>query len=39
VHGSTPLPLEYLRLTVDPRADQATSSTTFGPFSWERIQP
>jgi Calcineurin-like phosphoesterase len=39
VHGSTPLPLEYLRLTVDPRADNATTSTTFGPFSWERIEP
>jgi hypothetical protein len=39
VHGSTPLPLEYLRLTVDPRADNATTSTSFGPFSWARIEP
>jgi hypothetical protein len=38
VHGST-FPLEWLRLTVDPRADSASSSTAFGPFSWERIQP
>jgi hypothetical protein len=26
-------------LTVDPRADNATTSTSFGPFSWERIEP
>jgi Calcineurin-like phosphoesterase len=38
VHGST-FPLEYLRLTVDPRADYAPSDTAFGPFSWERVQP
>jgi hypothetical protein len=39
VHGSTPLPLEYLRLTVDPRADSPAAATAFGPFSWERIEP
>jgi hypothetical protein len=38
VHGST-FPLEYLRLTVDPRASNPTTSTSFGPFSWERVQP
>jgi hypothetical protein len=39
VHGST-FPLEWLRLTVDPRANQPASDTTFGPFSWQRmIQP
>jgi hypothetical protein len=37
VHGST-FPLEWLRLTVDPRAD-SYSVTSFGPFSWERVQP
>ena len=39
VHGST-FPLEWLRLTVDPRATNPTTDTSFGPFSWEReIQP
>jgi len=38
VHGST-FPLEYLRLTDDPRASNPTTPTSFGPFSWERIQP
>jgi hypothetical protein len=37
VHGST-FPLEWLRLTVDPGAD-GSSATSFGPFSWERVQP
>jgi len=36
VHGST-LPLEWLRLTVDPRANSATAENAFGPFSWERV--
>jgi hypothetical protein len=39
VHGSTPPPLEYLRLTVDPRADYVPSSNAFGSFSWERVEP
>jgi hypothetical protein len=42
VHGGTTFPaqpLEYTRLTDDPRADNATTSTSFGPFSWERVQP
>jgi hypothetical protein len=38
VHGST-FPLEYIRLTVNPRANNAATSTTFGPFSWERVIP
>jgi hypothetical protein len=38
VHGST-APLEYLRLSIDPRANHPASDTTFGPFSWERVQP
>jgi hypothetical protein len=39
VHGST-FPLEWLRLTIDPRASAPLGETTFGPFSWERrIQP
>lgn len=35
VHGST-IPLEYLRLTVNPR-NEATTTTSFGPFSWQRV--
>jgi hypothetical protein len=39
VHGST-FPLEWLRLTIDPHANQPAGDTTFGPFSWQRmIQP
>jgi len=39
VHGST-LPLEWLRLTIDPAVNAPESPTAFGPFSWERmIQP
>ncbi len=38
VHGST-FPLEYTRLTVNPRARNATTATSFGPFSWERVIP
>jgi hypothetical protein len=44
VHGSgydpgppnTVLPLEWLKLTVDPDAHNKTTDTTFGPFSWQR---
>ena len=42
VHGGTTYPnqpLEYTRLADDPRATYPTSRTTFGPFSWERVQP
>jgi hypothetical protein len=38
VHGST-FPLEYTRLSVNLRANSATTATTFGPFSWERVIP
>ena len=36
VHGST-IPLEWLKLRVDPRAQAANGATAFGPFSWTRI--
>jgi hypothetical protein len=36
VHGST-FPLEWLKLTVDSDAHNATSPSTFGPFSWQRM--
>ncbi|MDX6686015.1 MAG: hypothetical protein QOF86_2143 [Baekduia sp.] len=39
VHGST-FPLEWLKLTVDTKAQNPAGDTAFGPFSWEReIQP
>ncbi|MFA5982865.1 MAG: metallophosphoesterase [Methylococcaceae bacterium] len=38
VHGST-FPLEYLRLTINPRAKNDDSDSAFGPFNWERVQP
>ncbi|HKU14377.1 MAG TPA: hypothetical protein VJQ52_08270 [Steroidobacteraceae bacterium] len=38
VHGSV-FPLEYLRLSIDTRANRAASATSFGPFSWERVIP
>jgi hypothetical protein len=38
VHGST-TPLEWLRLTIDPRASAPNGPDAFGPFSWERVQP
>ncbi|MEA2218851.1 MAG: hypothetical protein QOJ35_1477 [Solirubrobacteraceae bacterium] len=39
VHGST-FPLEWLKLTIDPRADNPPGSEAFGPFRWQRmIQP
>jgi len=36
VHGST-FPLEWLKLTIDPQADNPATDTTFGPFSWKRM--
>jgi hypothetical protein len=36
VHGST-FPLEWLRLTVDPRAAQPAGANAFGPFRWVRV--
>jgi hypothetical protein len=41
VHGGTTFPaqpLEYTRLTDDPRASNAASANAFGPFSWTRVQ-
>jgi hypothetical protein len=39
VHGST-FPLEWLKLTIDPRANAPADAYSFGPFSWQRmIQP
>ncbi len=38
VHGST-FPLEWLRLTVDPRVNNPVGPNSFGPFSWQRVQP
>jgi hypothetical protein len=40
VHGDNydpALPLEWLKLTVDPDAHYKTTDTTFGPFSWQRM--
>jgi hypothetical protein len=37
VHGEA-LPLEYLRLSIDSRAN-GSGATAFGPFSWERVVP
>ena len=36
VHGST-LPLEWLKLTVDPRAHASNGAYAFGPFAWTRV--
>jgi len=38
VHGST-LPLEWLKLTITPGANNPTTGTSFGPFSWQRVTP
>jgi len=41
LHGST-FPLEWLRLTIDPRSSAYSDTATggaFGPFSWTRVQP
>ncbi|MEO8309376.1 MAG: metallophosphoesterase [Pseudomonadota bacterium] len=38
IHGST-FPLEYTRLSVNPRAAYPASDKAFGPFSWERVIP
>jgi hypothetical protein len=37
VHGST-FPLEWLKLSIDPRAawENASTPTSWGPFSWQR---
>jgi len=39
VHGST-IPLEWLKMSVDPAQNAANGADAFGPFSWSRmIQP
>jgi hypothetical protein len=38
VHGET-MPLEWLKLKVDPRANYKHELDAFGPFSWQRIKP
>jgi hypothetical protein len=39
VHGSNSSgePMEWVKLTVDPEADNPVTGTTFGPFSWSRV--
>jgi hypothetical protein len=37
VHGST-LPAEWLRLTITPGRNHPSTASSFGPFSWERVQ-
>ena len=36
VHGST-TPLEWLKLTINPRAHAAPGDYAIGPFSWQRM--
>jgi hypothetical protein len=36
VHGST-FPLEWLKVTIDPRSHGPATEDSFGPFSWERM--
>jgi hypothetical protein len=38
VHGSL-FPLEYTRLTIDPRKNSPATANSFGPLSWERVIP
>ena len=38
VHGST-LPLEWLRLTIDPKKNAANGANAFGPFAWQDELP
>jgi len=38
VHGAY-FPLEYLRLTIEPRVNYPESDSAFGPFSWDRVNP
>jgi hypothetical protein len=42
VHGNATVsgtPMEWIKLTVDPRANATASENAFGPFSWTREQP
>jgi len=38
VHGST-FPLEWLKVTIDPKKSAPNGDDAFGPFRWQRIQP
>jgi hypothetical protein len=38
VHGST-MPLEWLKLTIDPHQHAPNGSDAFGPFAWRRMIP
>ena len=38
VHGET-LPLEWLKLLIDPAANAKHDLDAFGPFTWKRFQP
>jgi hypothetical protein len=38
VHGST-MPSEWLKLGIDPDANAANGTDSFGPFNWKRIKP
>ena len=38
VHGET-IPLEWLKLHIDPMANAKPGLEAFGPFSWKRMQP
>jgi hypothetical protein len=36
VHGST-FPLEWPKLTIDPRANAVNGANAFGPIGWTRM--
>jgi hypothetical protein len=38
VHGST-LPMEWIKLSINTKNNNALTSNTFGPFSWVRVAP
>jgi hypothetical protein len=38
VHGST-FPMEWLKMSVDPKLNAPAGANAFGPFSWARVQP
>ena len=38
VHGET-MPMEWLKLRIDPAVNHKHGLEAFGPFSWKRIQP
>lgn len=38
VHGES-MPMEWLQIRIDPRANAPHGLDAFGPFSWKRVQP